>query len=256
MTTELQSKLMVWLQQSGHALEMRVAQEFRRAGLLAIPAEYYEDRQTGQLREIDVLAWRKGEISSKSFSVAVVIECKRSPDKPWVLLSRHHGFSVQALVQQQIASLWGTTVLEKLASKSIVENLVLFRPDEPLGYSLLAGLTEKRNAVDPAYGALRGVGTACESILGRLSRDVPRAAILALPLIVLEGVLYRAWLEEGGEMELEECEHALLAWRHFHKGGHSFVRILTESGLKGLLPRLAADIATLEKEGQVVLGAL
>jgi hypothetical protein len=83
-----------WLRGQGYPLEMVVAGTFKDAGFDVTQSEYYEELETHKFREIDVAArWMervKAQIDAPGgllICLSVLIECKASADKPWVLFA-------------------------------------------------------------------------------------------------------------------------------------------------------------------------
>lgn len=87
MNSELRKKLLAELQKSGIPVEIRAVRDLRRARWLAIPSVHYQD-VSGNLHEIDIYAStilaEHDEWPHFPPSVQLIIECKRSREKPWV----------------------------------------------------------------------------------------------------------------------------------------------------------------------------
>jgi len=87
--SSLKAKLRDWLRTQGYPLEMAVASAFRRNGLLVAQSEYYRDPDTHLPREIDVVVYRDSQLGNYALRLMLVVECKASKDKPWVLFTSH-----------------------------------------------------------------------------------------------------------------------------------------------------------------------
>lgn len=86
----LENKISDWLKKHGYPLEMTVAHALQNAGYYVIPSASYKDPDTDIVREIDLTAQRHCGIDKPVFfQVACTIECKLSPDKPWILFMPH-----------------------------------------------------------------------------------------------------------------------------------------------------------------------
>lgn len=81
-----------WAEESGRALELRVARAFVKAGADdVVMSRRYRGDQTTEPREIDVLAeFRAGPESGPHYSLYVVVECKHSPKNPWIGFLQDH----------------------------------------------------------------------------------------------------------------------------------------------------------------------
>lgn len=82
----LHSKLTDWLSEQGYPLEMEVAQEFRSSKFIVAQSTYYSDPETGEAREIDVMAALSGTFSDMEVRLICLVECKL-PAEPWVIFS-------------------------------------------------------------------------------------------------------------------------------------------------------------------------
>ena len=103
----MEDRIHEWLESQGYPLEMQVAREFARNGFRVLQSDYYDDFESGDSREIDVVAHMQTMIGELLVRVEFVIECKASRDKPWVLFTQHRSFADPARVAQRVASKHG-----------------------------------------------------------------------------------------------------------------------------------------------------
>src|SRR4051812_15599149 len=102
MEKDLIEKVKAALGKSGFPLEMYVAEKLRAVGFEVSQAEYFEDPTSGKQREIDVVAKKSVPLVeqpslgtkledvdftdfNKTLRLILTIECKSSPEKPWVI---------------------------------------------------------------------------------------------------------------------------------------------------------------------------
>ena len=244
MPNDLVNKVRKWIDESGYGLEMRAASLFRQAGLPTIQGEFYLDPESGVPRETDIHVYEPHGITYDQASVSVVAECKRT-SKPWVLFSTQRQFDSTASVEQRLTTPSGARVLKALASQAAVQQLSLFQLPTHLGYSLVAASLDKADkdrdgGGDRAYSGLLSVTTAAGAILEK-NRGF---AAMAWPLLVLEGQLLQAVLNQQGDIDVTQIDRGILAWRNPRLGHHVFVMIVTEAGLSQLVPDLARDMRT------------
>ena len=84
---ELPEKLKNWLKNQGYSLEMRTARAFREAGFDVSQIGHYIDRETGKVRQIDVLASLSKTIEETIVQIKLIIECKYITElSPWIVL--------------------------------------------------------------------------------------------------------------------------------------------------------------------------
>ncbi len=84
-TKPLSVKVQEWLEKQGYPLEMTVASKLARVDLDVTQSSYYDDPETGDPREIDVVAEFALPSDTRSiiFRLLFPIECKKS-SSPWV----------------------------------------------------------------------------------------------------------------------------------------------------------------------------
>jgi hypothetical protein len=96
----MKDKIQDWIEKTGYALEMRVARTLRRAGFRAVQSEYYPDPSDPKKhREVDVVAYEDMTTDLHQSCLLLVLECKVTSAKPWVLFTNKRewpeGLSVQ-----------------------------------------------------------------------------------------------------------------------------------------------------------------
>ena len=66
---------------------MHIATNLKKNHFRVIQSEYYTDQESSDTREIDIVADKQTVIDHVLFRVSLLIECKRSTDKPWLLFT-------------------------------------------------------------------------------------------------------------------------------------------------------------------------
>jgi hypothetical protein len=91
---DLVSKVKPWLKEkSGYPLEMTTASALASAGFETVQGDYFPDDKTGTLRELDVTGYVAHRLTGLQVSVALLVECKSSLKKPWLLFTSQHAYS-------------------------------------------------------------------------------------------------------------------------------------------------------------------
>ena len=91
--SELPEKVKAWLSGEGYPLEFATANTFERADFETRQGMYLSMPKTNAFREIDVVASRVVQNDQVSCRVSIVVECKWSRDKPWVVFTSRLGRS-------------------------------------------------------------------------------------------------------------------------------------------------------------------
>lgn len=79
---------------SGLPLEIEVSSKLKESNWAVMIHDYYIDEDEGKNREIDIGAYRRLDFDTPDFShihISLIIECKKSSDKPWVFFTAEKG---------------------------------------------------------------------------------------------------------------------------------------------------------------------
>lgn len=240
----LEARLTRWLETQGYPLEMLVAQTFQQAGARVIQSDYYVDLKTGENREIDVVASWQDDLDDIIVRVCLMMECKTSKDKPWIMfVSEDVGLADPARVVQRAASRLGRLVLKNLARRKKIQEVDLFRlPSEP-GYSITQAFTSGN---DVCYAAASAVANAAAARANEPDSQVGfRGEVhmleIIFPVVVTDSRLFAAKLEANGSISLKEISDGVLVWRNPLVGaGHTIIHVVTSCALGDFANRAQA----------------
>ena len=238
---------------------MLVAAEFRRAGFSVIQSDYYQDPVEGVQREIDVAAHTQVFADRNLLRVTFLVECKVSRDKPWVLFTAESvRLAGPARVVQRTSSRLGNRLLRRLSRKEEIQDLPFFTLPTRPGYGLTQAL-RKPEARDLSYQATTGVPAAAAA----QARDADvaakeqelRIAEIIFPIVLVDGRLFEAYLDEKCQVSVGEIESGILVWRNpVAAVGHSIIRISTLASLASLVQdaKRTAERLLEERDGAFV----
>jgi hypothetical protein len=83
-----QKMILTAIEKTGFPHENRTAQAFVEAGWSLVTNKYYVDDLSGEVREIDLIAYKVHKLDEYSIYSAVVISCKSTSDNKWVFMTR------------------------------------------------------------------------------------------------------------------------------------------------------------------------
>ena len=235
----LEASLTKWLGEQGYPLEMEVAQEFRASKFIVAQSTYYSDPETGEAREIDVLAVMAGQNSDMEIRLVCLVECK-VPDKPWVIFSssRDKGDGQSDYVGY-VGSDLGLNNLKHLYWQKYFPLPLALAFRDRLGYGITQAFRNSQQKVDPAYTAVMQASKAAiarAALVDSLVQTDPTPdpiVEVVIPVVVVDTKLFEYYLEADGSKLL----------RTFHWGALSFgnpiagrsestlVQIVTKEGL-------------------------
>lgn len=259
---DLNKKIKDWLNEQGYPLEMRVASNFQNKGFHVIQSDYFEDHESGKMREVDVVAYLQDEIDDILVRLQLIIECKQSKH-PWLLFcSENLKLSDPARVAQRSTCDKGELFLLLLSKNSSIHNLPIFKLPKCPAYALTQAFTKK---TETSYSALVSLSKACKARVKESTeyRKATGHKILEInfPLLVLSGGLHSVTLKSDSDIDVESLDSSVLVWRNPILGPvHSIIHITEESYLSNLINDLYDSFIFLfeyiEKDGKKELSKI
>lgn len=247
----LGEKVLRWLERTGFPLEMRVAEEARRAQPQWVDqSRNFVDPVSGKIRETDVVAGWADQDRRGGAYVYLVLECKAKP-APWVIFDDGELMTDDAelrlawTARRSAPDDLGNTQAPTIRSGAFVGG-TLFKPSR-VGFGVIEATfndpkPQERNG---AWDAVRSAVSAAHGVLnefdpGQIERT--SVALLAVPVVVTSGRLFRAYLQRG-ETNVEEIDRGEVLVRPGSELDQTRCMIVTETALPGLLDEARATPA-------------
>jgi hypothetical protein len=223
---DLKKKAEGWLNGEGYPLEMRVARALREAGFLNVnQSETYFDPTEEKWREIDIIA---GELHvpnvggatvpfNETFVVRLVIECTYSGMDPWIVFPRapnqlaEEYAKVTGRLWSQEARWIPRAIMDEVQAGRPIPSLLEFgtpvaygvvRSGDPRGEGEDAPKASHPKGRVPANAKVAQVVSAAEAI----QRTSPTVWSITIPVVVVDGELVSARLEDSGRAAIEETD--------------------------------------------------
>lgn len=229
MNNDMRDKIITWLGTQGYPLEMTVASALREVGFDVSQGEYYDDPETKTQREIDVIA-RKGD-DYGLLEISIVVECKKSTEKPWVLFtSDKHASGKNIFFSYAIMSELAREKLSKLVIDRLAWDMQWLKKNERTAYGMAVAFA---SGEDPAYKAVLGALKASIS-QNRIQSNsgYVRSLRFIFPVVVLDGKLFEAYIDTGGNIVVQEVEEGIVTYYRDIAGvPASSVRVVTADRL-------------------------
>jgi hypothetical protein len=204
--------VLAWLAQEGYPLEVSVGKICRAKGWLTFQSFSYTDPNESKLRACDVYASRFVHAGGITLNIDLAIECKRSPDKPWVVFGEPVG-RFDWLIPSMLAPGFVAESILMLLPNEPTDLLAHLRPEKWVGYSLVkAHSSGKPGDPSNAYSALRATMTAAEAFALRSEQELredyewPPSLSVVLPVLVVGAPFYLYTSDENNEEHLEPVE--------------------------------------------------
>lgn len=244
----MKDKILKEIQKTGYPLELQVGNIFSKCGWPNIHYNrYYLDRDEQKGREIDISAYYNVYSAEGSVFVRVgiylICEVKWSAEKPWVIFSTEKGFL-------EGGGWLRLHYVNEVNSNDIkgdeIDKGSSFSKFSRIGRSYVeAG--KRSNKPSGIFGALTSVVKAAEDcrernfkamerIIGK-DEDIKQICFVE-PVVVLNGLLYEAYLDKKDELELNEIDQILVSFGYIsseYQHRHYLVDVVTVKELPNLL---------------------
>jgi hypothetical protein len=253
---DLEKKIIEWLNSQGYPLEMAVSQLFRNNGFWVLQSDFYDDKESGKKREIDIVAYfnKYSEVLHPlnfGFSIGCCVECKLGKDKPWLLLTSEN-LPIYDIRDLAVTNDYGFQVLTKAISVSKNKSLGLLK-NMSFGYGITQAFTSGQDvpyqavmeASKSTFSKMQEFDAMIDSTWGL---DIP----IFFPIVVFDGKLFETQLNENEELILQKVNSGIISWRALpsvYPGKHVF--ITTRLGLGELVQKIrdfADTLISLDKE--------
>lgn len=207
----MKEKVASWLRSQGYPLELSVGRILRDHGWNVEHSKWYADPESGKPREIDIYATVYSDQREKFRwgSVGLVIECKQTVGKPWVVFTAPRSTFDLQVSNSIVADDFSRAVLYSIPPELGLPTFL--RPSDRVAHAVTRAFVESKSG-DPTgpYSALRGVITAASAIGTRneelalsSTSDLLMADVL-LPVVVIDGELFDFSVGEDDEESLIE----------------------------------------------------
>ena len=245
------------LRETGYPLELRVAAAMRNADAYYVnQSRHYVDPITSKIRETDVIGCWRAVRGDKYVFTYLVVECKSKP-RPWVVFDANEGLTHD--VEILLGSLSTLELYEEPQLLTRVKDPFFpvqgtFLEPVQFGHAVVDSKVGKTDTVDnrdDAYNAVMAAMSAVGGFLNDVDGDelaaAARVAAVVLPVVVTGGSLYRGWLDDTGDVDIEAVDLAWVALRNDEEPRVRRCAIVREAALPDLLQRA-------KKTANVLLG--
>jgi hypothetical protein len=177
-------------------------------------------------------------------SIELIVECKRSVGKPWVVFAEpakeHDWFLPSMLAVGQLSE------VALMATMGKPDPLDFLRPSEWVGYALVkAHSSGKESDPSAAYGALQSVMAAAEAFSVRNEKsliehpDWPPSIDITIPVVVVDAPLFLYSTDEHGDEKLTPITSAKIVAPERAFESRCLVTVVTADAFGAWLDELA-----------------
>lgn len=242
-----------WLKSRGFLLEMEVAKVLAEGGWAVAQSEPYEDPKTGKPRETDVNARLQRQVGDQLLSLELVIECKTSESRPWILLCTPVSYKGSSWVAHTTVSHLGQMFLNEftLSNKELLvtdadrvfADLPLFAWPAKPAFRFVEGLYEVERGHheqrDGAFTAVLQLSAALNQYNGEASSRPPwlmeTICEFLIPVVVVNENLFECSMGVDGSLTLEltHCG-VLIASRDLESPLSNYILVVDLEGFRQL----------------------
>lgn len=247
---EKEKRIKNWILKNGYPFEMKVASLFQKNGFKISQSVLYKDSDTNKYREIDILAYHNKIVNGVSFSFSFVIECKKSTDKPWLVFKNSDLINNKLNRFKAFATNNAHLLIDKTKADKILRNV--FPSIENAGYNVVIAFKESK---DLAYSATTSLIKACKYIVNKFNLSTIKQCNIYIPVIVIEGELYNAYMDANEEIIFEKVgKSSVMNTKVFDELEFSnIIRIVSSSNIELFVSQLKAEIDDFFKSYDFVL---
>lgn len=202
--TDLQTKLLSWLQEEGYTLELAVADGFARAGFDVSLANFYPDPATKQPRQIDVVA--RFPHSKGTFIFSLYIECKRSLRNPWILFTS----DISEDGYQPFFSHSFMSENTRIAAIGLYEEFLSLPWARYEGIDGVGLVQAFKKGDDIAYKASTSALAATISLLGQLKQLRWDPLAFGVPVVIFDNSLYECCVRQSDKVQITQIDRGRL----------------------------------------------
>lgn len=214
---DIQAKIEEWLTKEGYPVEFATAEAFAQHGFTVLQGRFFRDPKEGKVRELDVVASTAKQFEDTSIGISHIIECKWSRDKPWIVFtSAHTTLSPSTCIEHTIGSLLGVAAIWCEAGKRDLHGTDTFSAPARGGFG---GRQAFSSGNDTFYAAMQSVISAAAQLTaehdeyGRLPGNLPATAVIGLPVIVVDGLIFECSFDaDQSNLNLREAERVRVHW--------------------------------------------
>jgi hypothetical protein len=257
-------KVKSWLDKQGYPLEFRTASAFSAAGIPAEQGFYVRETNASAAREVDVVAGIRRNLGGVSCHIDILVECKWSGDKPWVVFTNPRTIMApSACIAQTIGSSLGQAVMYCLAGNVQIQAFDTFASRERNGFGGRRAFSGE-NELDLFHSTVQGIVSKTLMYVKRHDEkgkpdQMPTVCRIAFPMIVIDGELFEAYFDPGeNDLRLKSAESIRLHWRGAESPGSwiSTLDIVKLGALEDLISRRKLEWERLRDEAELVLSKI
>lgn len=239
-----------WVLKNGYPFEMKVANLFQKNDFKITQSIYYKDVDTNKNREVDIIAYYNKIVNNVSFSFSFVIECKKSTDKPWLVFKNDKLINPKLNRFKPFATNNASLLFDNIDLVNDRDFYKIFPNINKAGYNVVIAFKESK---DVAYSSSNSLLKACNYIKEKFNHSLLKQCNFYIPLIIIEGELYDAYLDSKEEIIFDLVDSStIMNTKIFNEEDSTIINIASsknlDSHIKDLKENMDLFFKKFEKE--------
>jgi hypothetical protein len=233
MSDELIDRILVEINKTGFPLELKVSHLLKSRGYYVNQSVYYMDQDENKARELDIKAINNKtyllnpeDIKPNSISNSIyirnwlVIECKKSENKPWVFLSSDRDtYDDNDLIELLLRN-YKENIPFSYAEIAKIKSVHPFTKFSKVARSFF----EAFKGSESSEAIFKALTTVVKSSLYFSRNDDKEDIWILYPIVVFDGRMFDATINEIGEVSVLETEAVIFT---YHYTTHDDKRTIT-----------------------------
>lgn len=228
-----------WLNKNGYPLEMKVAKILKEKGFEIGQSILYKDNETGKYRETDIIAHITKNINNVWFNLTFVFECKKTIEKPWVAFINKTEEKNLTNTPPIFGSRNAQLLFQQIIKNNNYRSPTIFPDLKKYAYNLVSSHNENK---DLAYNAMQSVLKATDYLVTKSNESNKMFCNIYIPIIVIEGSLIEASLDQNNEIELCEINKSyVITTKSFEEQSSSLLMVITSEFMEDFSSQIFDD---------------
>jgi len=238
---------------------MMIARSLYLQGLGFMQGWHYEDSDTNESREIDILSTSYA-YGKNILPIQAIIECKYS-EQP-LLAFTYKGLSKSPVDFWVPCNVLGRNTLNKIIQERLINEIPVFSQQNTIAYTLKQVYQDeevkKKDRRDAAFEAIMSVVNASYSLSKLYTEklttlpsidgtELKPSVFIGMPTVVVRAPLFICYLDDKNRIALEPQSSLLLEWS-YPKVGLMMIRVIQEEKIVNFGKDIAHSIEMFNDE--------
>lgn len=237
--SDKQKNILKWINEQGYPFEMFCKNMLSKHGFSVVQSPYYEDMETSKFREMDFLATKFKIVNGVTFNISLVIECKTSRDKPWIIFTSNAYKGAKDEIPEYI---FGTTNAKVLLNNApIIKefSLLRFNP-KAVGFNVTQCFTQGK---DIPFECVSNTSKACEYLVKKSIESYRPFCNFYFPVVAIDAEFYNCSSNSESELELTNTDiQKLITVKSYSRRKYTLHNLVTKTKFEEFSKKLSIEI--------------